>query len=286
MIMKYLFLFLILTSTAEAFTLNNNFAASFKKNRVKVYVAGDSTCSNINVTAADLQSYVKPAVDKFWNEVPTSRLRLNASGFSNPIATADINNARLCSPTDTQCITDAGASAQTVLPPVDGIVISCNQLADNYDGPTVIAVTVPNSFSGKKIKGAVILINDVPGGKFEGLSRDDRIGVIAHEIGHALGLGHSEVSESLMYFQVVDIRKSLGQDDIDGVTYLYPIKIDGCGLLDGLVASTVAMKKDNDDDRPNDGGTPFWQMGIGFLFFVILAEILKLLKRSQARAAL
>jgi gamma-glutamylcysteine synthetase len=76
MIMKFLFLFLIFVSTAEAFTLNNNFAASFKKNRVKVYVAGDSTCANINVTAADLQSYVKPAVDKFWNEVPTSRLRL------------------------------------------------------------------------------------------------------------------------------------------------------------------------------------------------------------------
>jgi hypothetical protein len=284
--MKYFFLFLILTTTAEAFTLNNNFAASFKKNRVKVYVAGDSTCTNINVTAADLQSYVKPAVDKFWNEVPTSRLRLKASGFSNPLATADINTARLCSPTDSQCITDAGTNGQTVLPPIDGIVISCNQLADNYDAPSVIAVTVPNNFSGKKIKGAVILINDVPGGKFEGLNRNDRIGVIAHEIGHAIGLGHSEDSQALMYYQVVDLRKSLGQDDIDGVTYLYPIKLDGCGLIDGLVASTVALKKNDDDDHPNDGGTPFWQMGIGFFFFLALAEILKLLKRQETRSAL
>jgi hypothetical protein len=89
-----------------------------------------------------------------------------------------------------------------------------------------------------------------------------------------------------MYFQVVDIRKGLGQDDIDGVTYLYPIKIDGCGLMDGLVASTVAMKKDDDDDHPNDGGTPFWQMGIGFFFLIALTEVLKLLKRSQARPAL
>lgn len=284
--MKYFFLYLILTTTAQAFTLNNNFAAAFKKSKVKVYVAGDSTCTNINVTAADLQSYVKPAVDNFWNKVPTSRLRLKASGFSDPIPTADINQARLCSPTDTECINDAGSNAQQILPPVDGIVISCNQLADNFDGPTVIAVTVPNSFSGKKIKGAVILINDVPGGKFEGLSRDDRIGVIAHEIGHALGLGHAEDDEALMYFQVVDQRKSLGQDDMDGVTYLYPIKIDGCGLMDGLVASSVALKKDDDnDDHPNDGGTPFWQMGVGFLFLMILSEILKLLKRSQARPA-
>ncbi len=284
--MKYLFLFLIFMTSAQAFTLNNNFAAAFKKNKVKVYVAGDSTCTNINVTAADLQSYVKPAIDKFWNEVPTSRLRLKESGFSNPIATADINNARLCSPTDTTCINEAGTAGQTVLPPVDGIVISCNQLADNYDGPSVIAVTVPNSFSGKKIKGAVILINDVPGGKFEGLSRSDRIGVIAHEIGHAIGLGHSEEKEALMYYQVVNLRKSLGQDDIDGVTYLYPIKLDGCGLIDGLVTGAVAMKKDDDDDHPKSGGTPFWQMGLGFFFLVLVSEILKLLKRQQTRPAL
>jgi hypothetical protein len=89
-----------------------------------------------------------------------------------------------------------------------------------------------------------------------------------------------------MYYQVVDLRKSLGQDDIDGVTYLYPIKLDGCGLIDGLVASTVALKKNDDDDHPNDGGTPFWQMGIGFFFFLALAEILKLLKRQETRSAL
>ncbi len=287
--MKYIILFLLTIPLAQAFTLNNNFAASFKKNKVKVYVAGDSVCTGI--TAQELERLISPSVDDFWNEVPTSRLRLKPSGFSTPILTADINVARLCSPTDSACISAAQTAGDPILPPVDGIVISCNSNANNFTGNSVIAVTVPNSFASKKIKGAVILINDnanIAGEGLRALSHSDRIGVIAHEIGHAIGLGHADESEeeALMYFRVVDQRSSLGQDDIDGVTYLYPVKIDGCGLFDSLVASTVVMKKkeDNDDDQ-NSGGTPFWQMGIGFVSLMILAEILKLLKRSQARPA-
>lgn len=287
MIMKFFILFLLTFSTAEAFTLNNNFGASFKKNKVNVYVAGDSVCTGI--TQADLESLVGPAVDDFWNEVPTSRLRLKASGFSNPIPTVDINTATLCSPTDTACINGATSS---ILPPVDGIVISCNNEPKNFNGGNaVVAVTVPNSFSGKKIKGAVILINDnanIAGDGLRALSQKDRIGVIAHEIGHAIGLGHAKEDEpeALMYFKVVDLRTSLGQDDIDGVTYLYPVKVDGCGLLDSLVASSVAIKKDDDhDDDQKGGGTPLWQMGIGFLFMIAFAQLLKLVPRFKHSAS-
>lgn len=286
MIMKTFILFFIFSLTANAFTLNNNFGAGFKKNKVNVYIAGDTICPGNEISIEELASYVKPAVSKFWNEVPTSRLRLKAAGFSDDIPTIDINTARLCSPTDTACISDATTKNQDIIPPVNGIVIACNQLADNYDGNGVVAVTVPNNFSGKKITGAVILINENGvNSKFKTLSRDDRIGVIAHEIGHAIGLGHSEVAEALMYYKVQNIRKSLGQDDVDGVTYLYPIKVDGCGLIDGLVASTVALKGKNDDDDQN-GGTPLWQMGIGFVLVILLAEILRLLKRQETRPAL
>jgi hypothetical protein len=288
--MKYFVLFLLSISFADAFTLNNNFGASFKKSKVKVYVAGDSTCVNMAITQAEIEDLVAPAVNNFWNEVPTSKLRLKPSGFSTPISSVDITLARLCSPTDSACVSDATTKGQQIIPPVDGIVISCNQQADNFSGASVLAVTVPNSFSGKKIRGAVILINDTnSANNFASQSRADQIGIIAHEIGHAIGLGHADESETeaLMYFRVVDQRASLGQDDIDGVTYLYPVKIDGCGLIDSLVASTVVMKKDdNNDDDQNGGGTPFWQMGIGFIGLMILAELLKLLKRSQARSAL
>lgn len=281
------FFLLLMTSATQAFTLNNNFSASFKKSRVKVFVAGDSTCTQFALTQADLQSYVKPAVERFWNKVPTSRLRLKSSGFSSPISGVDITQARLCSPTDSACISDANTKGQTVLPGVQNIIISCNQLADNFQDTSVLAVTVPNKFSGKKIKGAVILIYDNSSNPFKNLSRSDRIGVIAHEIGHAIGLGHSEEEKALMYYKVVDQRETLGEDDMDGVTYLYPVKLDGCGIMDSLVASTVAFKgKGKDDDTQGGGGSSFWQMGIGFLFFLVLTEILKLLKRYQARPAL
>ncbi|MFL5783627.1 MAG: matrixin family metalloprotease, partial [Bacteriovoracaceae bacterium] len=229
------------------------------------------------------QELVSPAVNDFWNEVPTSKLRLKAAGFSTPIATADINTARLCSPTDVDCINDAGTKGQTVLPPVDGIVISCNNLADNFSDNSVVAVTVPNSFASKKIKGAVILINENASSPFRNLNTSDRIGVIAHEIGHAIGLGHSQKEEALMYYKVVDQRTHLGQDDIDGVTYLYPVKIDACGLMDTLIGATITTKG-NDDDQ-NGSGSSFWQMGIGFGMMALLAQILKLLKRQQARPA-
>lgn len=278
--MKYLILIFFTVSVSHAFTLNNNFGASFKKNKVKVAVAEDSICTG--VTAQEIESLIGPAVNDFWNEVPTSRLRLKPSGFAPRILTADINTARLCSPTDSVCIADANTKAQPLLPPVEGIIISCSSTADNFSSPSVIAVTVPNSFTGKKIRGAVILINDA--GNFKNLSHSDRIGVLAHEIGHAIGLGHAENSEpeALMYYKTVDLRRSLGEDDIRGVTYLYPVKVDACGLMDSLVASTVVVKK-NDDDDEGSGGTPFWQMGIGLFFFVILTELLRLLKRPQAR---
>jgi hypothetical protein len=94
------------------------------------------------------------------------------------------------------------------------------------------------------------------------------VAVIAHEIGHALGLGHSEVSEALMYYQIVPKRSTLGQDDIDGITFLYPVGIPGdlagCGFLGG----TIAFKGDDDDIDPQ-----FWQMGIGFLMLLILSKM-------------
>ncbi|MES2803498.1 MAG: matrixin family metalloprotease [Bdellovibrionota bacterium] len=46
---------------------------------------------------------------------------------------------------------------------------------------------------------------------------------LAHEIGHILGLGHSADGNALMYFDGTYKNKlSLAQDDIDGVSYLYP----------------------------------------------------------------
>jgi hypothetical protein len=269
--MKLLIILLILISStlAHAFTLNNNFGGAFKKDRVKVLVADNTTCdpSMSGLTVYELEQLIKPAVNNFWNKVPTSSLRLLPGGFSGNIS--NINGGRLCAPTDDECI-DA-APPGTLIPPVNEIIIACNNNPVNFsNSANVLAVTVPNNFSGSKISGAVILIND-SSTIFSTLSQSDKISVLAHEIGHAIGLGHAENknNEALMYYKTVNLRRSLAQDDIDGVSYLYPVKVDGCGLFGGTI--TAGPK-----------GPPFWQMGAILLMLILLSEMMRLLRRPKA----
>jgi hypothetical protein len=277
---------LLMTTWASAWTLNNNFGASFKNNLVNVFIDAGTVCPTNGLTVNDLEGLIGPAVSNFWNKVPTSKLRLKPSGFSDAIFT--MNEGRLCSPTDPACITagtnagNDGTPQDGLIPAVNEIVIACNNNPLNFGGPNVLAVTIPNKFSGKKITGAVILINE-GSSSFGNLSRSDQIAVIAHEIGHAIGLGHSEVSSALMYYRTVDQRKRLGQDDIDGVSFLYPIKVDGCGFFDeGLIGGIHHLDQIN--KRP-PGNPPFVQMGITLVVLIFMFEILKLLKRSKTSSA-
>ena len=270
---KIIALVFLFSSYAQAYTFNNNFESSFKDHNVTVSVDELTTCANAGLTVYELIDLIKPSVEKFWNRVPTSNLRLKSGGASS--ATTNINTGRLCAPTDADCITAAGA---TVIAPVKEIIIACNSNALNFGDPNVLAVTIPNNFSGKSIVGSIILINE-SSTIFSTLSKSDQVGVIAHEIGHAIGLGHTEESKALMYFRTVDQRKALGADDMRGVSYLYPMQVDGFGLLGGC--GTIQNK----DGTPGEK-FPFLQMGISLAVMILLFELIKLFKRSQARSAL
>jgi hypothetical protein len=72
--------------------------------------------------------------------------------------------------------------------------------------------------------------------------------VIAHEIGHLIGLGHSEYEFALMYYNIgVKEKLNLSQDDVDGVTYLYTrdelgtMKPLGCGTVDSSTPSNLFL---------------------------------------------
>lgn len=268
---KLILAFLLLSTQVYAYTLNNNFGASFKDNNVKVYIDELTTCASAGVTIYELEDMIGPAVDKFWNKVPTSNLKLSNGGFKSN--TTNINTGRLCAPTDDDCITAAGA---TVIAPVKDIVIACNNNALNFGDASVIAVTIPNNFSGKKIEGAVILINE-SSTIFSTLSKSDRIGVIAHEIGHAIGLGHTDDKAALMYYRTVDQRKALGEDDMRGVSYLYPMQLDAGGLLGGCGTITNAG---NPPTNP-----PFWQMAVTLGMIILLIEMKKLFQRAKRSSA-
>lgn len=281
--MKALLLAILLPLTAEAWTLNNNFGASFKDNRVKVFVDGATVCPFNNLTTNELESLIPPALDEFWNTVPTSNLKLEAAGFSDPIFT--MNHGRLCSPTDQTCITQGttagsdGTPADGLIPAVDEIIIACNDNQLNFGADNVLAVTIPNNFSGKKITGAVILIQDSNDGKeFGKLSKEDKVAVIAHEIGHAIGLGHSKEQSALMFYRTVNLRQKLGQDDIDGVSFLYPIKGDVFGLVEnGLLGSCGTIGGDENDPP---GPSVFLTAASGMILLILLFELRRRLYKS------
>lgn len=272
--MKYFLVFFLFSSLAQAYTLNNNFGASFKKNKVGVQIANTSNCAQAGLSPTALRDLIEPAVDRFWNQVPTSALKLSDDGFSETIP--HITDGVLCAPTDSSCISSAGTD---LIPGVTDIIISCNTNAANFSSNNVLAVTIPNNFSGKKIAGAVILINDTSP-IFSTLSKSDQISVIAHEIGHAIGLGHAEDKEksALMYYKTVNLRRSLGQDDMDGVSYLYPVHFDAFGK--GCFGAMI------DTDS---GSIPpsFWQLALGFLIIALIMQLKKLarlFKRPNTRS--
>ena len=78
---------------------------------------------------------------------------------------------------------------------------------------------------------------------FNSKSRGEQVAIIAHEIGHAIGLGHSQFDHNLMYYQSISTRERLGWDDIDGVTYLYPTEqpIGGCGVIEDISKNNFLM---------------------------------------------
>jgi len=214
----------ILFSKAHAFTLNNNASAAFEKNEVLINVDSNG-CASLSVTPEEMLGYAEAAAEKFWNSVPTSRLKLKRGSLVN--AASAVRTGLICQ-TGTNCTPNPALAVES------NILIACNNNATNFSNTaSVLGVTVPNNISGRNIVGALVLINDNGSNTFESRSYDEKVAIVSHEIGHAIGLGHSPVDDSLMYYQSVATRFKLGWDDIDGLTYLYPTEqpFSGCGSI-------------------------------------------------------
>lgn len=217
------FLISLVSQNAHAFTLNNSATLVFGKDEVRVNIA-NITCTNIGIDTQELKSIAAEAVDQYWNKAPTSRLKLR--GGSVISAAAGFG-------TDQICVGATDCDPNPALAVASDILITCNTNAVTFPSASILAVTVPNNISGKTIIGSLIMINDRAGNQFAGKSRSEKVSIIAHELGHAFGLGHSPVKDSLMYFSTINMRVSLGADDIDGISYLYPKQQPmSCGSID------------------------------------------------------
>lgn len=205
--------FLLTSANSLAFTLNTNFAAAFPGDEVRVNLATHD-CSNLPYTNDEILSMASEGVNKFWNRVATSKLKIRRG--SHVSVSNDVESDALCISNTNGCDINPTFAGQTE------ILISCNSNATNFPSNGVLAVTANVNTSGSNINGSVILLNNRSGSGLASQTRESFISVLAHEIGHAIGLGHSPVTDSLMYYANIANRVSLGEDDMDGITYLYP----------------------------------------------------------------
>ena len=216
---------------AQAFNLISSLEFKFPINEVTYNVAGDGSCANAGFTSSELLDLTENAMELHWNSVPTSALVL-VRGKVLPIdASAD--------PTPGQTALRAGKNT---------IVIGCNNTVANFialnPGDPVAAGIAQSVISGKNLQSGV-LINAHFTSPVSGLSRFQLLALIAHEMGHAVGLDHSEYSTALMYFNIAGegrkIQERLSIDDYDGVTYLYP--------YDNLFASCGTITATSSKDK-------------------------------------
>ena len=237
------FLISLISSNSFAWTLVYKGAEGFPTNEITVNVASTNSCSNAGLTASSLLTHLESAMDKFWNQVSESALVLKIGELKS----IDI---------DGDSLTDVANKAAD-----NTILVGCNDDISSFSGGFTGAVG-GLACSSTVCKGAVI-VNTHSNTNVDTYSEDTLHSLLAHEIGHAIGLGHSSVEESLMYYSLsAKTQDFLHQDDINGISWLYPNE----DQLGGLAGSCASI-----DLGGGSGGGP------NGLAFTSLAFILMLL---------
>jgi hypothetical protein len=128
-------------------------------------------------------------------------------------------------------------------------------LAHNFGPGSATSAGGNNIFGDQHIDVSRTWVNDPADLAGDGLGTYDLYTVILHEIGHALGLGHSDVRGSVMENGYKGGRRVLGADDLAGIQALYG----GTGIVKFSVAPGAEGIVPG---RPND--VHFFGTAMGF----------------------
>ncbi len=258
--LKLLGISLIFAVNSYAFTLSTASTYKFPGTEITVNVS-DTACTY--TTPTDLLAIASDAITQYWNQVPTTKLKFKKGG----IVSSDT--------TGTSAAYVAGQSG------TNAILIGCNSDHASLSG-TTLAIGFFTGLNGK-ITGAGILVNDTASTAYDTLSKDKKVSTIAHELGHAFGLGHSTIKESLMYYQVIPTREKLGQDDYDAITFLYPTEKKLGGLMGSCGTVSLINKDDDNDEDPRASLFANLLLGFGITLLLFRSKVLKGLFSVQYR---
>lgn len=194
-------LFFLLQSSF-AFTLSNSGRVRLPGPEIQLVIASN-ICSVAGFNSAqELADMVQASVDEYWNRIPTCALEFEVSGVDSSITTTS----------DTLLASLQKTTAGKIL-------IGCSDNATLFDSSSTLGVGSINTASGDR---GTFLINNKDT-TFANLSSQEKLAVIAHELGHAFGLGHSGDPAALMYYSVGGkVQERLSIDDYDACSYLYP----------------------------------------------------------------
>lgn len=221
------FALLLAAPSAHAFTLQSAGLRGWEASILPIKL-NPAKCG---LAEPEMAALIEEAI-ALWNSIPSSSLRLEYGGASSSVAS------------------DFAAASPSLIP--DSPVILCSDDFAVESGLTGVGAgdislihdTVPALVQTGTVASSLVyapmILNATTNGQAStlALTRNQLKIILAHEIGHMLGLGHASQSSALMYYNVTaKTALALSSDDIAGIAYLYPRnepfagEFWGCGTL-------------------------------------------------------